>query len=110
MINWGRVEELKEEVGAEAFGEVIELFLEEVDEATSRIADTKDRSTLPDDLHFLKGAAMNLGFAEFAAICAEYERTAKTDGNDAPDIGLLVTCYAESKSVFMDQISSLNAA
>lgn len=110
MINWGRVEELKEEVGAEAFGEVIELFLEEVDEATNRIINAADRSTLPDDLHFLKGAAMNLGFAEFAALCAEYEKTVKTDGTNAPDIDLLVTCYRESKSVFMDQLSSLMAA
>ena len=32
MIDWDRVQELREEVGAEEFAEVIELFLEEVDE------------------------------------------------------------------------------
>ena len=33
MIDWTRVSELRDEVGAEDFDEVVELFLEEVDEA-----------------------------------------------------------------------------
>lgn len=110
MINWARVEELKEEVGVEAFGEVIELFLEEVDEATDRLASLSDRSGLPDDLHFLKGAAMNLGFAEFAALCAETESTVKTEGSDAADIVGLIACYRESKRLFAEQLEALLAA
>jgi hypothetical protein len=43
MIDWDRVQELRDEIGAEAFGEVVELFLEEVttkstSSARSRIA------------------------------------------------------------------------
>ena len=30
MIDWPRVKELKDEIGAEDFGEVVDLFLEEV--------------------------------------------------------------------------------
>ena len=36
MIDWGRVAELRDEVGAENFSEVVCLFLEEADEATQR--------------------------------------------------------------------------
>ena len=32
MIDWSRVNELRDEVGAEDFEEVVELFLEEVEE------------------------------------------------------------------------------
>ena len=32
MIDWDRVNALRDEVGPEAFAEVVELFLEEVDE------------------------------------------------------------------------------
>lgn len=33
MIDWNRAAELREEVGAEDFSEVVDLFLEECDDA-----------------------------------------------------------------------------
>ena len=42
MIDWARVSELRDEVGAEDFDEVVELFLEEVDEAIAALCDLTD--------------------------------------------------------------------
>ena len=39
MIDWTRVDELRNEVGNDDFLEVAELFLEEVDEVISRLTD-----------------------------------------------------------------------
>ena len=38
MIDWERVSELIDEIGAEDFGEVVELFLDEVDNAIQLLA------------------------------------------------------------------------
>ena len=42
MIDWARVSELRDEVGAEDFDEVVELFLEEVEEAIAALRDLTD--------------------------------------------------------------------
>ena len=62
MINWDRVDELRHEVGPEDFNEVIELFLEEVDDTISTLGMCDGNRTLEEQLHFLKGSALNIGF------------------------------------------------
>lgn len=76
LINWDRVQELRAEIGDDSFTEVVTLFLEECDTVIARSV----AGVTAEDLHFLKGAALNLGFAELAAACdrapsaAELER------------------------------------
>ena len=72
MINWERVAELQEEVGAEDFEEVMEIFLEEVEEALERLESQHSGTT--ETLHFLKGSALNLGFEKLALLCKEAEQ------------------------------------
>jgi HPt (histidine-containing phosphotransfer) domain-containing protein len=69
MINWERVNELRDEVGQEDFLEVVEIFLEEVDEVVARLRTSPDPTTYEDDLHFLRGSAMNLEFAALSRTC-----------------------------------------
>ena len=52
MIDWARVSELRHEVGAEDFDEVVELFLEEVDEAIAALRDLTDLSELEPQCYF----------------------------------------------------------
>ena len=52
MIDWVRVSELRDEVGAEDFDVVVELFLEEVDEAIAALSDLTDLSELEPQCHF----------------------------------------------------------
>jgi HPt (histidine-containing phosphotransfer) domain-containing protein len=73
MIDWQRVAQLKEEVGAEDFGEVADLFLEEVAEGLAALQPECGPEIAAAQLHALKGAALNLGFAEFAGLCASFE-------------------------------------
>jgi HPt (histidine-containing phosphotransfer) domain-containing protein len=76
MIDWGRVRDLHDEIGAESFAEVLELFVQEVDEALSRLRDATDPVAASGEFHFLKGAALNLGLDTIAELCAQGEKAA----------------------------------
>lgn len=110
MINWSRVNELREEVGAEDFGEVVELFLEEVEEVISRLRDNADRSALEQDLHFLKGSALNLGFSDFAALCQDGEKLSSCGHAEDVDLKMIVQGFENSRSQFLDQVSAETAS
>jgi len=101
MIDWNRVGELRGEVGEEDFAEVVELFLEEVDELVERLSTAPDPPTYEADLHFLKGSALNLGFVEFAALCAEGEAKAARGEQAKVDLGSILDCYQTSKAQFL---------
>ena len=96
MIDWARVKELRSEIGADDFDEVVALFLEEADEVIARVAPAHGAKALEADLHFLKGAALNLGFAAFAALCQVGERRA-AGGDFEVDICPVRSSYHESK-------------
>jgi len=104
MIDWDRIAQLRDEVGPEVFPEVVELFLEEVDEVTRRLGKAPDCDTLASDLHFLKGSALNLGFARFGALCGEGERLATSGRPAAVSLGEILECYRTSRQVFVDAL------
>lgn len=81
LINWTRVQELRDEIGHDSFDEVVTVFLDESDSVIAKPLLT------PEDLHFLRGAALNLGFSELADAC-----------NGAPDRQTLVSLYENSKA------------
>lgn len=96
MISWQRVNELRSEVGDEDFREVVELFLEEVEEVIARLRDSPEPARFEEDLHFLKGSALNLGFAALGDLCQIAERQP-----DAVDLVAIVATYEGSKKEFM---------
>lgn len=97
VIAWERVNDLRSEIGDDDFAEVVALFLEEADEVIGRISRTVGAKALEADLHFLKGAALNLGFAQFAAHCQDGERRAAS-GETAIDLAQLCSSYHASKA------------
>ena len=101
MIDWQRVEALKEEVGAEDFDEVVELFLEEVDEVIDRLRECTDRDQLEADMHFLKGSAMNLGFERFSDLCQTGEQMSANGQAADVDLGAVLDCYDKSRATFL---------
>ena len=109
MIDWTRVKVLRDEVGAEDFGEVVELFLEEVDEVTTRLRAATDTSALEADLHFLKGSAMSLGFSAFSELCQAGETQSAQGLSDAVDLQRLLTSYDISKEAFLTKLPSVLA-
>jgi HPt (histidine-containing phosphotransfer) domain-containing protein len=112
MIDWDRVDELRSEIGAEDFAEVVTLFLDEADEVAAKLSDISGAKAIENALHFLKGSALNLGFRDLANICQEGERRA-AGGETGFDLGPVIACYEESKSAFelgLDTLGGVRAA
>lgn len=110
MIDWTRVLELREEVGPEDFDEVVALFLGEVEEVISRLQATPDPRTFEADLHFLKGSALSLGFAEFSNLCASGETRAAAGQDISADLAQLPACYETSRGCFLSELPGRLAA
>lgn len=104
MIDWNRVTELREEIGAEDFGEVVEIFLEEVEAEISQLKDLVPQDALEAKLHFLKGSALNLGFTDFASMCQTGEICAAQKAFDQIDLPDILATYDRSKSVFLSSL------
>jgi HPt (histidine-containing phosphotransfer) domain-containing protein len=110
MIDWTRVETLREEVGEDSFVEVVALFLDEVDEVADRFRAAPDVARLERDLHFLKGSALNLGFARLGDLCQTGERMAAEGRADAVDVAEILAVYAESRRAFAQALGLASAA
>lgn len=110
MIDWMRVTELREEVGDEDFFEVVDLFLDEVDEIIDRLRKTPDPTRFEQDMHFLKGSALNLGFGALGRICANYENSAAAGKVQEINPSEVVTVYESSRKELTDSFESLVAA
>ncbi len=107
MIDWTRVDELCGEIGYDGFAEVVELFLDEVEEVVMRIGAAPNPATYEQDLHFLKGSAWNLGFADFGALCQDGERKAASGQAASVDIRAVINSYGASKAVFIDGLAQM---
>ena len=110
MINWQRVDELRDEIGAEDFLEVVELFLEEVQEVVDRLGSAPDPARYEEDMHFLKGSAVNLGFQSFAELCAVSEKNSAAGQTGLVDVAGLIGAYNDSRSQFLTKLDSRAAA
>lgn len=99
MIDWARVRDLAREIGEDSFDEVAAMFLDEADEAIARLDGAMPPKTLEGELHFLKGAALNLGFVRLATLCQEGERRAAAGATDI-DTAEIVGIYRQSIAAF----------
>jgi len=100
MIDWNRVSELREEIGAADFEEVAVMFLEEVDRVISRLKSQPDPARLEEDLHFLKGSALNIGFQRVGELCRETEPLAARGALHPTALAPIFQAYTLSKSEF----------
>ena len=107
LIDWTKVLELREDVGPEGFAEVVELFLEEVETALQTIGMAED---LEAALHFVKGCALNIGFASFAHAAASGESLAARGLPDKVDLTGLADTYRASRDLFLRELRSRTAA
>ena len=105
MINWDRISELQAEVGEDGIADIIEIFLEEMDEGLEGLAKADQASDVLDRLHFLKGSAQNIGLDTMSALCARFEADIKTDATIQPDISAIRQALGTAK----DELSALTA-
>lgn len=71
MISVERVEELKSEVGADDFAEIVTLFLADAEAVIERLRTARDPAEAEELLHALKGSALNIGFDALAGLCRD---------------------------------------
>ena len=109
MIDWERVKELRGEIGLDDFAEVAAMFLDEADEVIARLSADGGSMKVEADLHFLKGAALNLGFSALSGLCQDGERRA-AGGDVSVDLEAVRQTYAGSKAAFAAQLATRFAA
>lgn len=107
MIDWEQVNILRADLG-EGFDELVEVFLDEMDGAVARLDPSAPPERIAGDLHFLKGSALNLGFAAFAGLCAAGELQA--GGGAWVDLAPIRTSYRDSRLVFLAGLQGDRAA
>ncbi|SLN41569.1 Hpt domain protein [Roseovarius albus] len=106
MIDWNRVIELRYEIGEEDFGEIVSLFLDEVETEITKLTTLETCVELGEMLHFLKGSALNLGFADFANLCQHGEDAADKGNSKAIDPEQVLGSYFASKSAFLSGLEN----
>lgn len=110
MIDWNRIKQLRDEIGEEDFPEVVEIFIEEVSEMIASLRTAPNLDTLGDDLHALKGSALNLGFSTFAEMCQSGETRAANGRAQEIVLEPILRCYDDSKDVFLAGLENDQAA
>jgi HPt (histidine-containing phosphotransfer) domain-containing protein len=108
MINWDQVKQLEEDIGAEDFGDVVVMFIDEVDQAVDNLrpSPTLEGEAMSSAMHFLKGSAANLGFEAFSAYCSSGEKLAESGASGDVDLARVVHLYDESKQLFLSEVSN----
>ncbi|WP_298858919.1 Hpt domain-containing protein [uncultured Sulfitobacter sp.] len=106
MINWTRVKTLRDEVGAEDFDDIVDIFIDEVSEMVDRLRKAPKIQNLGEDLHALKGSALNLGFTEFSALCQTGETLAAEGKANEIDLPPILSCFDNSKDAFFEGLKN----
>lgn len=109
MIDWKRVEELREEIGADGFIEVADMFLDEAEGAVRALVAGLPAEEIAGQLHFLKGSALNLGLSDLAAICQDGERQAAAGQADAIDTAQVAAVWRASRASLLARLSTVQA-
>lgn len=106
VIDWTQLDGLRADLG-EGFDELVAVFLEEADSAVAALDPGAAPSAMAAALHFLKGAALNLGFASFSALCAQGEMRAKA--GERVDLAPILADYQASRAEFLAGLAARRA-
>lgn len=110
MIDWEQVSTLRAEIGEEEFEEVVPLFIEEVTGIIDKLRAAPDLSRLEEDLHALKGSALNLGFTDFSMLCHRGEALSAKGKAAEVDVAAIVASFDTSEAAFTSGLSKGQAA
>ena len=105
MINWDGISELQAEVGEDGIAEVVEIFLEEMEEGLEGLSASTETPEMLDKLHFLKGSAQNIGLDEVSSLCARDEAALKADATGQVDFQAIKAALSQAK----EELSALTA-
>lgn len=101
MVDWDRIAELQQEVGEEDFTEVLTMFFDEFEETLENF----DHGAAPEQIHFLKGSAANIGMQEVATLCRDAE-CALREGASSVDLlpGIMVS-FENSRNALLELVA-----
>jgi HPt (histidine-containing phosphotransfer) domain-containing protein len=108
MIDWARVKQLRDEVGASEFDEVVNIFLDEVQEVIDRLRADTNRVSFDQNLHFLKGSALSLGFQTLAKLCQDGERHSAQGNSKTVDLDSIVQVFEASAAEFNSDLGKIS--
>lgn len=94
MLDLDQLETLRAEIGDDGFAEVAALLVSEIADGIETLGTLATGADLSAQFHYLKGSALNLGFRDFAALCAQGEQGLRVD-------------QAELRQVFDDSVLAL---
>lgn len=92
MLDWDHINRLRNEISAEDFSEIVDLFHGEVADVFNRV---NARGATHTDMHFLKGSAANLGFVAFSKTCQITEHALR-EGKPNVDLTAVFDSYQKS--------------
>lgn len=101
MLDWTHIIRLRQEVGEDSFAEIVDLFFTEVNDVFDRL---RRQGATHTDMHFLKGSAANLGFAEFSKRCQIAEHMLLSNEGE-PDIQSVFDSFEASCKSFQDGLA-----
>lgn len=110
MLDWNRIKELRDEIGEDDFAEVAEIFLDELDEVMTQLLAGGSPQETSERLHFLKGCALNLGFARMAELATETHGQARGADPAELDLVSLKSAYEASRTEFAARFGGAEAA
>ena len=79
MLDLDQLETLRAEIGADGFAEVADLLVCEIADGITALGTQPTGADLSAQFHYLKGSALNLGFRDFATLCAQGEQGLPVD-------------------------------
>lgn len=109
MINWERLTELRDDIGEDDFADVVEIFLEEVDEAVEGLSKTAGSADLAAHMHMLKGSALNLGFDQFGTMCSQAEQAFENGQGGTVDLAGIRSSYRASREAFLSKVQQVGS-
>ncbi|MCH2168811.1 MAG: Hpt domain-containing protein [Oceanicola sp.] len=99
MIDRSRVTELKQEFGEDGFGDLVGLFLDDVQQGLDDLC-----VAAPDQLeaqfHCLKGSALNMGMSELAKHCQRAEFAARS-GRLTNEVAQTACLFSQAKKALL---------
>lgn len=79
MLDLDQLETLRAEIGADGFAEVADLLVCEIADGITALGTQPTGADLSAQFHYLKGSTLNLGFRDFAGLCAQGEQGLPVD-------------------------------
>ncbi|WP_405404230.1 Hpt domain-containing protein [Paracoccus sp. Ld10] len=99
MIDWNRVIELRDALDPDDLLPTIDMILAEI-QAHLFALDTRTQH-LAEDLHLLRGLALNIGFTEFCAQCLRAEQQLAQGSQSSLRSAALRASFGHTKQLFL---------